>query len=70
MLRALGFFAAGPLIEVLIIRHHGPRVRMRWTEMLRGSVQQEEQLGAEWLEQGEGMGSKGRSSDSAVCTKT
>jgi hypothetical protein len=70
MLRALGFFAAGPLIEDLIISRHSPDVRMHWTEMLRGSVQQEEQPEAAWLEQGAGMGSKGQSSDGAGCTKT
>ena len=69
MLRALGFFAAGPLIEDLIIRHHSPGVRMHWTEMLKGSVQQDEQLEAEWLEQGAGIGSKGQSSDGNHCTK-
>jgi hypothetical protein len=69
MIRVLGFFAAGPLIEDLIIPHHGPEVRMHWTEMLRGSGQQEKQMGAEWLEQGAGMGSKGQSSDGDDCTK-
>jgi hypothetical protein len=69
MIRALGFFAAGPLIEDLIIRHHCPDVRMHWTEMLRGSAQQQEQPGAEWLEQGAGMTSKGQFSDGDNCTK-